>query len=53
MFYSYCSLFVAINKLGLAKPQLSATAILHFDDPDELSAVDERVTLEPKPKLCW
>jgi len=42
--------FVAINKLGLAKPQLSATAILHFDDPDELSAVDERVTLGPEAK---
>ncbi len=42
--------FVAINKLGVAKPQLSATAILHFDDPDELSAVDERVTLGPEAK---
>lgn len=42
--------FVAINKLGIAKPQLSATAILHFDDPDELSAVDERVALGPEAK---
>lgn len=44
------SWIVAVNKLGIAKPQLSATAILQFDDPDALSAVDERVTLGPDAK---
>ncbi|HEX3019356.1 MAG TPA: polysaccharide biosynthesis tyrosine autokinase [Chitinispirillaceae bacterium] len=42
--------FVAINKLGVVKPQLSATAILHFEDPDEGNAIDERVSLGPEAK---
>ena len=42
--------FFTIYKLDIAKPHLGATAILQFDDPDELSAVQERVWLESDAK---
>lgn len=40
----------AINKLGLTRPKMEAAAILQFDNPDDLSAVDERVGLQPDTK---
>ena len=41
---------LAVNKLGISRPKLDATAILQFDDPDELSSVQERVVLESDAK---
>ncbi|MDO5576550.1 MAG: GNVR domain-containing protein, partial [Fibrobacter sp.] len=39
-----------INMLGLTKPKMEAKAILQFDNPDNLSAVNERVGLQPDTK---
>ena len=41
---------LVVNKLGISSPKLDATAILQFDDPDELSGVQERVVLESDAK---
>lgn len=42
--------FIAISKMGLLVPELQATAVMQFDDPKNLSAVDERVGLQSDAK---
>jgi capsular exopolysaccharide synthesis family protein len=42
--------FVAISKMGLLIPELEATAVMQFDDPKNLSAVDERIGLQADAK---
>ena len=41
----------ALSRAGLLKPPLEATALLRFDDPANLSAVDERVGDDPESRL--
>jgi tyrosine-protein kinase Etk/Wzc len=40
-----------LSRAGLLKPTLDATALLRFDDPANLSAVDERVGDDPESRL--
>ncbi|MCL2688435.1 MAG: polysaccharide biosynthesis tyrosine autokinase [Chitinispirillia bacterium] len=40
-----------LSRAGLLKPHLEATVLLRFDDPANLSAVDERVGDDPESRL--
>lgn len=39
---------LVLAKMGMLKPELEAQAVLRFEDPDNLSAVDERVGDDPE-----
>ncbi|MDR0305740.1 MAG: polysaccharide biosynthesis tyrosine autokinase [Chitinispirillales bacterium] len=43
--------FFSLTHTGLLKPALSAQSVLRFDDPANLSAVDERVADDPESRL--
>jgi len=54
--FPICILFMVgwiftLSRAGLLKPHLEATALLRFDDPANLSAVDERVGDDPESRL--
>ncbi|MFP4680358.1 MAG: GumC family protein [Chitinispirillaceae bacterium] len=39
---------LVLAKMGMLRPELEAQAVLRFEDPDNLSAVDERVGDDPE-----